>query len=66
VELEANHERVAAELADHAGRARRTLDGLLDPVFGPRVGSPGSVPAPVAGRGEGVPVPRPGTSPEPN
>lgn len=66
VELEANHERVAAELADHAGRARRTLDGLLDPVFGPRVGSPGSVPALVAGRGEGVPVPRPGTSSEPN
>jgi hypothetical protein len=65
VELEANHERVAAELADHVGRARRRLDGLLDPVFGPRVGAPGAVPTPAAARGEGVAVPRPGRSPEP-
>jgi len=65
LDLEANHERVAAELADQAGRARRTLEGLLDPVFGPRVGSRGSVPTPMGGRG-GVPVPRPGASPEPN
>lgn len=65
VELEANHERVAAELADHVGRARQRLDGLLDSVFGPRVGAPGAVPAPAAGRGEGVAVPRPGRSPEP-
>lgn len=65
VDLEANRERVAAELADHVGRVRRTLDGLLDPLFGPRVGSPGGGPAPVAGRVEGVAVARPGTSPEP-
>jgi polysaccharide pyruvyl transferase WcaK-like protein len=65
LDLEANHGRVAAELADQAGRARLTLEGLLDPVFGPRVGSRGSVPTPMGGRG-GVPVPRPGASPEPN
>jgi polysaccharide pyruvyl transferase WcaK-like protein len=40
LELEANRESVAAELADRVGRARRTLDGQLEPVFGPRVGSP--------------------------
>jgi polysaccharide pyruvyl transferase WcaK-like protein len=65
VELEANRERVAAELTDHVGRARRTLDGLLDPVFGPRASAPGGVPAPVSGRGEGVAGARLRTSPEP-
>jgi len=38
-ELEANREYVAAELADRVERARRTLDGQIEPVFGPRVRS---------------------------
>jgi len=60
-ELQANRDRVAAELADRVGRARRTLDGQLEPVFGPRVAAPAAAPA--ASRGERVAVARLGASP---
>jgi polysaccharide pyruvyl transferase WcaK-like protein len=58
VELEANREGVAALLAERVGQARRTLDGQLEPVFGPRVASPPVVTAPAGGRGERVAVAR--------
>jgi polysaccharide pyruvyl transferase WcaK-like protein len=60
-ELQANRDRVAAELADRVGRARRTLDGQLEPVFGPRVAAPAAAPA--ASRGERVAEARLGASP---
>jgi len=58
LELEANRESVAAELAERVGQARRTLDGQLEPVFGPRVASPAVVTTPAGGRGERVAVAR--------
>ena len=60
-ELQANRDRVAAELADRVARARRTLDGQLEPVFGPRVATPAAAPA--ASRGERVAVARLDASP---
>jgi len=62
-ELQANRDRVAAELADRVGRARRTLDGQLEPVFGPRLASLAAATGPAAGPGERVAVARLDVSP---
>jgi len=62
-ELQANRDRVAAELADRVGRARRTLDGQLERVFGPRLASLAAATEPAAGPGERVAVARLDVSP---
>jgi len=49
VDLEANRQRVVTELAARVGRARQTLEGQLETVFGPRTARASASSAPAAG-----------------